>query len=55
VIAEIDARAFFGYGNDVVEDGLEGLGRHEIRNECCDTALRCRRRFPVGVAGFTWA
>ena len=55
MIAEIDARALFGDRNDVVEDGLEGLGRHEIRNECRDAALRRRRRLPVGVAGFARA
>ncbi len=49
VIAEIDARAFLGDRDNIVEDRLERLGRHQIGNEGGDAALRRRRRLAVGV------
>jgi hypothetical protein len=49
VIAEIDARALFGDPDDIVEDRLERLGRHQIRNKGGDAALCGRRRLAVGV------
>ena len=49
VIAEIDARAFFGDSEDIVENSLERLGRHQIGNEGRDAAFGRRRRLAVGI------
>jgi hypothetical protein len=55
VIAEIDARALLGDPDDIVEDRLERLGRHQIGNKGGDAALCGRRRLAVGVQRFARA
>ena len=49
VIAEVDPRARLRDRNHVVENVLERLGRHQIRNETGDAALGGGCRFAIGI------
>ena len=50
MVAEIDARPGLRDGKNIVEDGLERIGRHQVRDEAGDSALRRRRRLAIRIA-----